>query len=108
MTGVIRSALALEPGKYWEGFGLDLMLHETAVKGEAGMQALLTLLRTYDAAGGSSVQFNIFDANTLRDAQQNPEKYQNLQVRVCGWNTLWRDMPKVEQDKFIERAEALA
>ena len=108
VTGVIRSALALEPGKYWEGFGLDLMLHETAVKGEAGMQALLTLLRTYDAAGGSSVQFNIFDANTLRDAQQNPEKYQNLQVRVCGWNTLWRDMPKVEQDKFIERAEALA
>lgn len=107
VTGTIRSALAIEPWRYWEGFGLDLMLHETAAKGDEGLAALLGLLRAYDAAGGSSVQFNIFDAETLRDAQQHPDQYQNLQVRICGWNALWRDMPKAEQDKFIERAENL-
>lgn len=108
VTGVIRSALALEPGRFWEGFGLDLMLHESAVKGEDGLAALLTLLRTYDAEGGASVQFNIVNAETLRDAQAHPEKYENLQIRVCGWNALFRDLPKAEQDAFILRAEALS
>ena len=36
--------------------------------------------------GGTGIQFNIFDAQILRDAQLHPEKYENLQVRVCGWN----------------------
>ena len=55
-----------------------------------------------------SIHFNIMDAETLRDAQENPQNYKYLQIRVCGWNTLWNDMPKSEQDKYIERAEALA
>ena len=38
-------------------------------------------------------------------AQENPEKYQNLQVRVCGWNTLWNNMSKKEQDAYILKAE---
>ena len=40
-----------------------------------------------------------------RDAQAHPEKYENLQVRVCGWNVRWNDMSKVEQDAYIRRAE---
>ena len=68
---------------------------------------MLGLLRAYDMGGGSTIQFNVFDASTLRDAQANPEKYSSLQVRVCGWNVLWNDMCKAEQDKFIERAENL-
>ena len=42
------------------------------------------------------------------DAQTHPEKYENLQVRVCGWNVRWNDMPKVEQDKFILRQEMIS
>ena len=53
------------------------------------------------------IQFNIHDPETLIDAQKHPEKYENLQVRVCGWNVRWNDMPKVEQDKFILRAREL-
>ena len=41
----------------------------------------------------------------LRDAQLHPENYKNLQVRVCGWNVLWNDLSKAEQDAFIIRAE---
>jgi len=43
----------------------------------------------------------------LRDAQAHPEKYENLQVRVCGWNVRWNDMSKVEQDAYIRRAECI-
>ena len=43
----------------------------------------------------------------LRDAQVHPEKYQDLQIRVCGWNVLWNNINKEEQDGFIRQAEAL-
>ena len=107
VTALIHSSFALKPSRFTEGFGFDVMLHETAVKGDDGLAAMLGLLRAYDMGGGSTIQFNVFDASTLRDAQANPEKYSSLQVRVCGWNVLWNDMCKAEQDKFIERAENL-
>ena len=44
-------------------------------------------------------------AEELRDAQAHPEKYENLQVRVCGWNVRRNDMSKAEQDAYIRRAE---
>ena len=49
----------------------------------------------------------VFNADTLRDAQAHPDKYQDLQIRVCGWNVLWNDICKEEQDAFILQAEAL-
>ena len=53
------------------------------------------------------MNINIVSPETLRDAQAHPEKYENLQVRVCGWNVRWNDLSKIEQDKYIERAEAI-
>ena len=40
-------------------------------------------------------------------AQKNPEKYADLQIRVSGWNVLWNNISKEEQDGFIRQAEAL-
>ena len=45
---------------------------------------------------------------TLLDAQIHPENHRNLQVRVCGWNALWNNICKEEQDGFIRQAEELA
>ena len=55
--------------------------------------------------GGTAIHFNIFDAATLRDAQEHPENYRGLQVRVCGWNVRFTEMAKSEQDMYIRRAE---
>ena len=41
----------------------------------------------------------------LKDAQKHPEKYQNLQVRVFGWNVLWNNLSEKEQNAYITRAE---
>ena len=65
------------------------------------------VIETYFANGGLVIQFNIADAGTLRDAQAHPEKYENLQVRICGWNVRWNDLSKVEQDAYIRRAAAI-
>jgi formate C-acetyltransferase len=66
------------------------------------------LIDAYAEGGGSAIQFNVADAKTLRKAQENPELYQNLQIRVCGWNVLFNNMCKEEQDAYIKRAESIA
>ena len=84
------------------------MLHPSAVEGDDGLAAIKGLLDVYYDGDGQSVQFNIFDSKMLRDAQAHPEKYANLQVRVCGWNVLWNNLSPAEQEAYIKRAENIA
>jgi len=91
------------PGDY----PLDVMLHPSACEGEKGLAAMKAIVRRFHRNGGSVVQFTVFSAEELRDAQAHPEKYENLQVRVCGWNVRWNDLCKEEQDAYIRRAEGL-
>ncbi len=105
VTALIESATKLTPSEYHESFCLDVMLHPSTLDGENGFSIFKSLIMTYLKKGGQSIQFNIFNTNTLKDAQKKPEKYKNLQVRVCGWNTLWNNMSKIEQDAYILRAE---
>ena len=80
-------------------------MHPSAVQGEDGLVAMRSVLYTYLKNDGMSIQFNVFAPKQLRDAQVHPEKYQNLQVRVCGWNVLWNNLSRKEQDAYILRAE---
>lgn len=107
VTALISSATALTPSAYSESFCLDVLLSPTATEGEEGLLAIRALLDVYMRRGGMSIQFNVFRADTLRDAQAHPERYRNLQVRVCGWNVLWNNLSHAEQDAYIRRAEAL-
>ncbi|MBE6619002.1 MAG: hypothetical protein E7626_04365 [Ruminococcaceae bacterium] len=105
ITALISSATSIDLSLSDSGACLDAMLHPSAVQGEDGLTVLYGVLNTYISKGGASIHFNIFDADTLREAQKYPEKYKNLQVRVCGWNVLWNNMAKSEQDEYIRRAE---
>lgn len=105
VTALINSALCVKPYIYPESFCLDVMLHPTAVEGDGGLGIMKALLFAYMNGGGMSIQFNVFSIDTLKDAQKNPQKYQNLQVRVCGWNVLWNNLSEKEQNSYIARAE---
>lgn len=105
VTALIKSALKARPYTYCESFCVDVMLHPTAVSGNEGLEIMKSLLFMYMKNGGQTVQFNVFNTETLRDAQKHPEKYQNLQVRVCGWNVLWNNLSEKEQNAYITRAE---
>ena len=105
VTALIKSALKARPYTYCESFCLDVMLHPTAVSGDEGLEIMKSLLFMYMKNGGQSIQFNVFNTETLRDAQKHPEKYENLQVRVCGWNVLWNNLSEKEQNAYITRAE---
>lgn len=108
VTALMNSVLKIDMSQYPCGTCLDLMLHPSAVAGAEGIANIAAVIRTFIAKGGSGLQFNIFDASTLRDAQKHPEKYHNLQVRVCGWNVRFTDLTPQAQETFIAQAEALA
>ena len=108
VTALIGSAANLDACDLPGDMPLDVALLPGTASGERGLQLMRTLIEIYFANGGLVIQFNVHDAATLRDAQRHPEKYENLQVRVTGWNVRWNDIPKAEQDKFIRRAEGIA
>ena len=105
VTALINSVTTMDMSLANSGACLDVMLHPSAVAGDDGLLAFYSVLNTYIKKGGASIHFNVFDAKVLRDAQKNPQNYKNLQVRVCGWNVLWNNMCKEEQDAYIKRAE---
>jgi len=60
-------------------------------------------LKGYIENGGTSLQVNMLDANMLIDAQQHPENYKNLLVRVTGYNAYFNAIGKELQDEIIAR-----
>lgn len=84
---------------------MNLKLHPTSVRGAAGSRKLLELTRSYLRKGGFHIQYNIVDSRTLRDAQQHPENYRELMVRVAGFTQYWCEIGKPIQDEVIARTE---
>ena len=103
VTALISSATRLDYAETPNGAVLDIMLHPTAVAGEKGLDTFVSLIKTFFAQGGYAIQFNVFDANTLRDAQRHPERYASLQIRVTGWSVFWNALSREEQDHFVAR-----
>ena len=54
---------------------------------------------------GHHIQFNVIDRQTLIDAQNNPEEYRDLIVRVAGYSDYFRNLSKALQDEIIMRTE---
>ena len=108
VTALVATLAALDSRDLPGDFPLDVMLLPSSVDGEKGFEVMKALLFQYYANSGIIMQFNVFDAEELKDAQRHPERYENLQVRVCGWNVRWNDLPKREQDAYIRRAEMIA
>jgi len=87
------------------GTALDLMIHPSTLKGPEGTEKLVSLIRAFNKIGGMQVQFNIVDGETLRAAQQEPEKYKNLTVRIWGFPAYFIRLPREFQDHLIARTE---
>ena len=107
ITGSIKSYGAIAPENFPCGSIFDVMIHPSTVAGDKGLRTFRTLVETFYAGGGVALNVNVVSPETLRDAQAHPEKYENLQVRVAGWNIRWNDIPRKEQDEFIARIECV-
>lgn len=82
-----------------------MTINPTALETDEQLDKFAALLRTYNELGGTSLQFNVIDAETLQDAQRDPESYQNLLVRVTGYNAYFVGLSRTLQDEIIARIE---
>ena len=104
-TALVATLASSDATKLPGDYPLDMMLHPSVCHGEKGLKAMRSLVEVFHRNGGSVIQFTVFSAEELKDAQIHPEKYENLQVRICGWNVRWNDLSRKEQDAYIRRAE---
>lgn len=79
--------------------------HPSALSGRRGLENFVGLIRSYFDQKGSHMQFNVVSRETLLDAQQHPEQYKHLVVRVAGYSALFTTLSKSLQDDIIRRTE---
>ena len=104
-TAHLTSVASLDTSNTPNGAIVDIDLHSSAVSGKNGLWALASMLKAYFAQGGFAVHYNVLNTDSLKDAAAHPEKYPNLQVRLCGWNVLFSSLSDVEKAEFIARSE---
>ncbi len=104
-TAIICSYCKADFTKIASGAALDLKLLPSSVEGEDGLQALVGLMRGFVNLGGFFMQPDVVDASVLRQAQEHPEDYTTLSVRVSGWNARFVTLDKQWQDMVIKQNE---
>ncbi len=84
---------------------MNLKIHPTAIHGFEGSKKLAELTRAYMRRGAFHIQYNVVDSKVLKDAQEHPENYRDLLVRVAGFTQYWVELGKPIQDEVISRTE---
>ena len=77
----------------------------SAVQSPESMKKLGAITETYLKNGGTHVQYNLLDAQTLLDAQEHPEMHKDLIVRVGGFSAFFIQLTREVQDDIIARTE---
>jgi len=103
-TAVLKSAGKMDHVKTG-GTLLNLKFTRPVLDGEDGVDKLAHLIRAYFRLDAHHVQFNVVGADTLRAAQETPEEYRHLIVRVAGYSDYFVELGRVLQDEIISRTE---
>lgn len=103
-TAVIKSAAKLDHLKTG-GTLLNQKFSPAVVAGQAGLQHVSALIRSYFAMDGHHIQFNVLDRETLIQAQQRPEEHENLIIRVAGYSDYFNNLDRELQNEIINRTE---
>lgn len=103
-TAVVKSASKMDHLQTG-GTLLNQKFTPSVVQGEEGLDQMANLVRTYFNMDGHHIQFNVIDKQTLINAQNNPEDYKDLIVRVAGYSDHFRNLSRALQDEIIERTE---
>ncbi|HPT21071.1 MAG TPA: pyruvate formate lyase family protein, partial [Bacteroidales bacterium] len=103
-TSVIKSASKIDHLRTG-GTLLNQKFAPSFFEDEESYDHLTALIRSYFCLDGHHIQFNVVNAETLRDAQKHPELYRDLIVRVAGYSDYFNDLGEDLQDEIINRTE---
>ena len=103
-TCVIRSLGKLDQTKSG-GTLLNVRFIPALLSRQQDLEKFGELIREYFKLGGHHIQFNIVDTETLKKAQENPDDFRDLLVRVAGYSDYFNDMTAQLQNEIIARTE---
>ena len=103
-TAIMRSALRINQDPY-QATLLNMKFHPSTLQSEEDLQKLSAMIKAYFKQGGKHVQFNVVARETLLKAQQHPEQYRHLVVRVAGFSAYFTQLNRAVQDEIIARTE---
>ncbi|APG25295.1 choline trimethylamine-lyase [Syntrophotalea acetylenica] len=102
-TAIIKSVSKMNVESMNIGMVHNFKLMEGVLETPEGEAGLITLLRTASILGNGQMQFSYVDNETLKQAQQNPEEYRDLMIRVAGYSAFFVELCKEVQDEIISR-----
>jgi len=103
-TAVIKSLSKMDQMKSG-GTLLNQRFLPSVLASDQDLKKLGGLIRTYFTLGGHHIQFNVIDTKTLRAAQEHPDQYRNLLVRVAGYSDYFVDLDREHQEEIINRTQ---
>ena len=107
-TAQIWSTCKLDHSRLVGGNVSTLQLSPAEFATPEAQARVVALIRAFVAMGGSQLQFNVSDAQTLREAQKAPEEYRGLFIRVAGYSADFTGIGRTLQDEIIARTEGVA
>ncbi len=103
-TAVLKSAAKMDHCRTG-GTLLNMKFNPQVLADDEGIDKLAQLIRSYFRLDGHHIQFNVVDADTLREAKKHPEQNRDLIVRVAGYSDYFVDLGEDLQDEIIARTE---
>ena len=107
-TATVKSVAALDQVHFHDGALFNLRFDPRGIQGDKGLEIIEGVIKTYFDHYGEHIQINVVDNETLRKAQEKPEDYRGLMVRVAGYMAYFTELDKAAQDSIIERTAHLA
>ncbi len=98
-TAILNSVAKLPLKRTYNGANLNMRFQGKTVKSEN----LTNLIKSYFEKGGFQVQFNMVDSETLMAAQEDPDKYRDLVVRISGYSGTFVNLSDIAQEEIIKR-----
>jgi len=104
-TAVLKSMGKLDNIEVLSGLSLTTRIDPAVFQDEDGYRNMASLLRTFVDQQIFHIQFNVVSSDTLKAAQEASEKYEDLMVKVAGYNAYFTQLGKELQDAIIARTE---
>ncbi len=105
ITAILNSVAKLNYDYATNGVAVNIRIHPQNLEKEENVDKLYFLLKSYFDSGGMQIQPNVVSTETLKDAQKHPEKYNDLIVKVGGYNATFTDLGAPIQNDIIDRLE---
>ena len=104
-TASLRSFASIDYTKMMSGSSANMRFNPSVLRSDNQIDQFEAMLRAYLKLGGQHLQISVVDAETLRNAQKNPENYQDLIVRVTGYSARFVELTEALQEEIIKRSE---